>query len=377
LPPFQSFLSGKLLFLGLVRGKNDLVYLKYQGQFIRLTEKEDIKTLKNKIQNPEKSLMSLLVKFRKIAKGSKDSSIKEHFNKLLQNISNQILKQIILTDLGLSNPKNIPLFFSVFHKSNGMKYLTHDYDEGVFDYDKIVKIAESDFKERIKEYPIAPTLYEKIRHFAFEKSPKWSSENIELGWQVQALKDWCNENKGKHPIENDYWREEMIDKFKNAIEIRKPNLRTIFEDIISKKLRPEKHFKITLLELEKASFYTDVDQFRNGIRYIFNAINEHSKKRDVEVAFLRTFMPDGQMRKTIQITDIGSVMDIEANRDEFKGDLNSATDNLRGLCEWLIEAKFSNGCFRMCILGDLEQQNKAEAIEEKEVLGVTHLLHFY
>ncbi len=71
-------------------------------------------------------------------------------------------------------------------------------------------------------------------------------------------------------------------------------------------------------------------------------------------------------------------MKIDANLKEFKGSLRSAISNLRGLCEWYIEAKFNDGFFRFHLLNDNNLlENTTECLAKEDIIGVTHFLSFY
>jgi RNA-directed DNA polymerase len=348
-PTLQNFLSGKLLFLGLVRGKKDLVYLKYQGQFEKLVR-----------QNQEKELLNQ--------------------DKELLNQEKELLKSLkdVKIETSQLRAKNIPLFFELFYDSKGVKYLTHDYDIGIFNYQELLKTVTTELDTQIKKYPIPEFLFKKIHHFALEPYPSWSSSNINLGWGTKKMQEWCEANKGIHPSQDEFWRTALLAKFKNSIEFRKPNLTNLIEEIIDKKLDKNKNFQITLIDLEKAAFYTDIDQVRNGLRHIFEAINDYSLYKEVEVSYYRERVENSYLyRKTIKIIDKNSIMNIVADTNEFKGDLRAAKNNLRGLCEWNIEAQFNNGCFRLHILNDNKVENTTENLNSETVLGVTHFLHFY
>lgn len=335
---FIKYIVGKLNFLKQVKGKEDKVYQKYKNEFDKLLGIKEVKEYYNSI--------------RKI------------------DIDNSSLQA-----------KNIPRFFELFYNSKGIKYLTHDYDIGKFDYYELLKTAKIEIEEKIKDYPIPRNLFTKIRNFAFAENPNWGSENIKLGWREKKFQQWSTANNKlhQHPSQDEYWRTEMIGKFQNSIEIRKPMLKEIVEVVIEKKLDKKKEFIINLVKLDRAAFYTDVDQLKNALRHIFEGINDYSQKRNIEISFDRNRLQTTDLTQIIiKIADIGSEMNIEADVQEFKGSLRSAMDNLRGLCEWYIEAKFNDGFFRLHLLNDNSLlENTTEPILEKDVLGVTHFLYFY
>lgn len=193
---FIKYIVGKLNFLKLVKGEEDKVYQKYKNEFDKLL-------------------------------GIKE--IKEYFDSI---------RKVDIDTLNLQ-AKNIPHFFELFYNSKGVKYLTHDYDIGKFDYYKLLEIAKVEIEQKIKKYPIPRPLFAKITSFAFDVHPKWGSEEIKLGWRTEQFREWTttNEEEHRHPSQEEYWRTEMIGKFQNSIEIRKPMLEEIVKTVIEKKIR--------------------------------------------------------------------------------------------------------------------------------------------
>jgi hypothetical protein len=53
--------------------------------------------------------------------------------------------------------------------------------------------------------------------------------------------------------------------------------------------------------------------------------------------------------------------------------------DLWSICNWSIEGKFSDGCYRKYLLNDesIKEMNKPIKIKKNDVLGFTHKFMFY
>ncbi|MBK9402196.1 MAG: hypothetical protein IPN36_15560 [Bacteroidetes bacterium] len=89
------------------------------------------------------------------------------FEKISQSKKNAIV----------ANPKHVADFMSLFNKRDGLKYLTHDYDEKEnFDIESFLLKAKNTFDEKTKApFSIPTSLWRIVEQFAFSKEPSWTA----------------------------------------------------------------------------------------------------------------------------------------------------------------------------------------------------------
>src|SRR5690606_27053810 len=75
------------------------------------------------------------------------------------------------------NPKHVADFMSLFNQRNGLKYLTHDYDENDgFKIDNFLISANEIFAEKTKKLNIPVSLWRIVKQFAFDShQTEWTS----------------------------------------------------------------------------------------------------------------------------------------------------------------------------------------------------------
>jgi hypothetical protein len=287
----------------------------------------------------------------------------------------------------LHTPKDTWQFLKLFSDNNGFKFLVHDFDNSEEDFSraKIVANARKVFDEAKKKGTIPDTLLTRFNAFAFNKKPTWftwetgKDEKIYLGWSCKELVEWCNNpvNKDVHPFRDARYLDKMITPFKHCIEVRKGKLVTLFNQVIHTKLKGK--FEVTPVNLNKATFLTDVNVFQSGLMYLFSPfleIADLNKEYRVEIAF-KTEKVANYRLKVITITHHNSLPNKRSNdEDLLKGDLQEAKERFRNLCNWSIEAKFDDGFKRVHVLNDNPNTPTIEPIEKSEV-GFTHVLSFY
>lgn len=333
---FISVLQGRLAFMKLVKGENDLLYKKYQSIFMELLEKNNSK----KIPNPKSK----------------------------------------------HKPLDTTHFLQYFKNSQGMKYLTHEFDVSseIFDRETMLAIAKKEFEEANKKYHIPKALWQKINYFAFiNEKDKEEGSNFDIFWSSTEVIEWCNAYKGSHPINNELFAIK-INQFKEKIEIKSPKLEYIIKNNLNIVFGVEAHFlQISYKDLSKAEFLTDIPRFENGLRCVFRAMQQYigrsnMSKNKITIQFERKV--EGNYRKRfIKIIHHNSSSHKEANKFELLGgDLRDALKAFYGICDWYIEASFSNGSHRISILHDIDlQPNRLEIEPISDTNDFTHILSFY
>jgi len=297
-----------------------------------------------------------------------------------------------------NNPKNVADFMSLFNQRDGLKYLTHDFDEdGFFDIDNYLEKSKEIFlvntKMDIQAYQnkIPINLWRILNQFAFEKDPKWFSYNsdyanisIKEGWTTDKWINWSKENE-LHPIRNAECKE-IINCFRRVTRIEAPQLKNVIDNIIEAVLGDEKKdYDIDLIKLDKADFYTHVPSFRKALESIFKEIKNRTDtndKRKITIKYDRDSEGEYFIRKIV-ITHFSSFPDKELDvlckewqSSDSKGTMGGIRNNVIGYCYWSVETKIDGKAVRVNILRD-SNTPEVEEIDEANVSGFTHILTFY
>ena len=307
------------------------------------------------------------------------------------NISEKVPKAKILNN----NPKHVAEFMSLFNKRDGLKYLTHDFDEdGVFEIEAFLEKAKEVFKNKSKrgqlEIPIS--LWQILNQFAFEKKPNWFSydsdyKNISIkeGWFTDKWINWSKENNNLHPIRNIEYKI-IINHFRQLTRIESPQLETLVENVIDNVFGKNSE-GIDTVSLSKADFYTHVPSFRKALISIFEEIKYREEKlkreeKKVSIKFERTVDDNFFIRKLI-ITHYDSfpspskeieLLSKEWQSSDSKGTMGGIKNYLIGYCNWSVETKIEGKAVRINILRDA----KTSEIEYiSDAVGFTHILTFY
>jgi len=410
-PDMANVIAGKLDYLKMVKGNENPLYLKLKGRFdalIMINEKVS--------ESPLIHIENLLLPTNiNIIPDSIESASTKSTNKLRINISPlgsenvQIkLKRKIFYDVGTSVPfveeinnqkleikeidlsKHKPLdtnlFLIRFKSSNGLKFLTHKYDipPSLFDYKEILSIAREEFDELTKQLVIPDRLKARVFQFAFGiPSKSWFFNGIRhnINWQSPILLKWMESNPHIHPIQNDEFEKGLIYPFKRSIEIASPQLEELFTRKLAENLKSEyTDFEIETIDLDKASFYTDVDAFQTGIGILINSIKQRSSKsKSLKIEFKRK-SEAGKTKRVIRITHLNSICDKPLDRKELlKGDLLQAEEAFLGICDWSIISNSSvDKVNKLNILFEINAKTEArQTIDSTLIEGFTHELTFY
>lgn len=307
---------------------------------------------------------------------------------ILKNKSQEFLS----TGLEINNtkkkaePRHVADFMSLFNQREGLKYLTHDYDEnGDFDIDEFLRQSYEVFESNTKKLKIPISLWTIVKKFAFDSNQtEWSSISkdyripikIKQGWASKELRDWSKENNS-HPISNQNY-ERMITNFKRILRIEKNN----FELILDAALNDDYNdFTINKKDLDKADFYTHVQFLIDALKVIFSEIKERSKfikVKEITISYERTYLEDYYVRELCIFhhhslpTKELSLLSIEWKE---KGNMGKIFRKLEGFAHWSIETDIEDKPTRVNLLKDSEK-NDYEFLESP-VGGFRHILTFY
>lgn len=293
----------------------------------------------------------------------------------------------------LHKPKETKNFLSLFNNSEGLKYLTHKFNDGKRDYNSFIDLCKQEFEGAKQEYKNVPIpLLKRIEEFAFSEKPQWyirkGKEKIfpGKGWSEKSFIEWYHNKINIHPGLDAKWNNEMILPFKETIEVRAGNLTEIIDEAITLALGESKdNFIINKNneELNLAEFYTDVDMFQQAIFHIISTIKDRAEKNfcfEIKIRYNNQTLEGGDF-KVITITHINSKATKKSNDPSFaKGDLKTIKNNLWGLCNYEVEAKFPDGFKRKIFLTD-DYKNfvgkKNQSIDIDRAEGFSHILKFY
>lgn len=286
-------------------------------------------------------------------------------------------------------PKQTYEFLYSFTNSNGdgLKSLTHPFNNGYIEYDKFISKCREEFDEAKRKYPKVPnSLITRIEHFAFKDDPNWyirEGENrkyIKIGWSEPSFVAWYKENR-RHPSYDAKYNSEMIVPFKNSIQVRTDtgNLVSLINRNADFVFGIPRCCTVEITEnVKTAQFYTDVDNLGQAIVQMFSSIKEQYQlnfKEKVEIDFTLE-----KEFKVLTITHVGSTPTKNAkDKDYVGGNTDAIKKALQGLCNYEIMAKFPDGAFRKIILSDNyeEYRKGVVAVDESVIKGYTHVLKFY
>ena len=291
------------------------------------------------------------------------------------------------------NPKHVADFMSLFNKRDGLKYLTHDYDEnGDFKIDTFLIESNKVFTEISKKISIPPSLWRIVQQFAFEsKQTGWTSLSedyekyiqVKTGWSSKELCDW-SKNNHLHPIRNKDYKK-MINDFRRITRIESPNLDSLIKKIIDTVFKDIKDdFIFDTKDLDKADFYTHVGNLKGALECIFEEIKERTdtdNKRKVKIEYTRDALDDYFIRKII-ISHYNSYPSKELSvllREWLsleKGNMGKIGQKLQGYCYWSVITCIEGKPVKINILRD-KSTPEYEIYEQNDVIGFTHELTFY
>lgn len=360
---FISVLQGRLAFMKLVRGENDLIYQKYNNIFVDLLQKSQKKKRGN----------SHIWRIAYFKMKEQKNKILEERNKLAdENEEKKINSDKLLDNTKNHKPLDTSNFLQLFRNSKGLKFLTHKFDVAgeTFNRENILNTAEQEFEKAIKKYKIPGLLNKHIRSFAFNKEAFWKRRNVI---------EWCEKNPKMHPYQNPTFIK-MIDHFKDSIEIRAPRLEQLIKEQLENNLK-DKYTDIQLIvkDLNKASFFTDVEKLKTGLSAIFSAMENKVKHLDkIEIGFTR-YVEGTLVKREITILHYKSESDKAGEELLLRaegGDFGNAKNAFTGICDWFIEGYCKQEFFTIKILRKEPTDEQLIILKDKP-LGFKHILTFY
>lgn len=283
------------------------------------------------------------------------------------------------------NPKHVADFMSLFNKRDGLKYLTHDFDEN--DNSEIASFlakAKNIFTQITKQLSIPKSLWTIVEQFAFNKDPKWTalSESydkkiVRTGWHK-----WTFDKIGNnlHPIRNER-NKIIINDFRRLTRVESPNFDKLIDKCIQLTFKEDANdFEIEKIDLAKADFYTHVGNLKIAIETIFEEIKkwtDSNDKKKITIKYERELSDEYFLRKII-ITHHNSfpTKELQVLLKEWhqKGNMGKINERLNGYCYWSIETKIEEKSTRVNIL---KESTTSDFEEIETASGFSHILTFY
>lgn len=338
------------------------------------------------LKRTKEKLGSFKIKLGKEEDEAIDNTFKEQVKGiLLEENWNSFIEKDIVNVTVTANDEHKPIqildFFNAFHDSDWLKFISHDYDKGRFDYKIFITEVENEFGNQISKTPLPASLRNIIEDFINRDKSNRNNENkIKIGWRDKELEKWCLSNPPFHPIRSDFYRINMIDPFKKLIQFRSSDLINALQSCIKEKLGVDNDFNISYVDVKGVSFYTNVEGILSGIQSLFAPIKERKDiSKDVEISVIETYNKNKQLWLIeLRICHINSPSDRRHDPNKLlRGDLNEAQQRFRNICNWSIEGQFKDGCFQINILNDNKDIPLTKKLEPSEIKGFTHILTFY
>lgn len=381
--------------------KSDFVKALLAEKNLRSQDREKILELsafelslnKNKIENELNSFKKTLSALKE--ENKKDiNEIQDELKSIKQNIEkkyNTIHKE--------PNPKHVADFMSLFNQREGLKYLTHDFDEdSEFEFDKFLIDAKKVFDERttkagLLKLNIPSSLWKIVQQFAFngKTQPEWTTISDDykieitrkIGWASKELRKWSKVNKA-HPIANIEYNE-IIKDFKRITRIKEPELEILIKSTLEKVFGDNlPTYNISHNAVAKADFYTHVLFLQKAMEKIFEMIKEEAHKsncKQIKIEYQRGQTLDGYYFRKILINHVNSFpvgKELELLLNEWtsgKGGMGFVQKKLNGYCHWSIESIIDNKPMRINILK--EATIPSIVYLDNTVDGFVHDLTFY
>ncbi|GIV28527.1 MAG: hypothetical protein KatS3mg027_2341 [Bacteroidia bacterium] len=368
----ENVLKGKLEFLKTIKGENDSTYKKLLERYKEL--------------NPQKP---------------KDQ-ISNNYSKTNKSSTNANTDEYPIT----YNPKRTVEILRELNQNEYLKYLTHDWNEDMFDYKDFMKKVKAEWDKKINRElkNQNKNLYSKIYAFIFgdklgdpqdnskDNSKKrfycWGEKKLKFGWSSKELKEYCINNPKENPFDFEIpGKIREIDKlptfgdyvqaFKCEIEFRDDsnNLYELF-----KKHNKKNKFNIEGLDaLKGKSFYTDVQCFSYTISTIFKeSFETRPDYKEIKVSI--THKDDFYL---LAITQLNSLCERSINDEKFKnpgGSLKKIIDIMKNLADFslVFTSTIDNKTYRInYLVSNKNTEFHKELGKKNDYGGFTYEFKFY
>jgi len=355
------------------------------------------------IENKSLSMYPVLlgkIEFLKMVRGEKDSLA----NKLEIRLSH-LLKGTVLKKEKKIRKNTIPIVhkpktvvkclkkFTV--NDSDLKFSTHIWDTHNKPIDAFLEGVYEEFNEFSLELnSLKSTLNAKIYSFLLRSDVSkngWGEHRIKFGWSSPELKILYDDPMKRYSYPGDVVIPEdyrvivdgksiqkfsqIIDLFKSEIEIREENNQ--LRKLLVKKFDTHlSSFNYPIFEnIEGVNFFTDVQTLSSALDLVFHSFKNRPQYPSLKFSIVR--LEDYSVE--LRLTQVGSFSSFKS-KDDLKfqlngGDFGTIAGKLENLCDWSIESKFNDGCYRINLLVSDKNIDKFYAIDDCE--GFTYIFRFY
>ena len=267
-----------------------------------------------------------------------------------------------------------------------LKYFTHKWDkEEEFKREEEIERAN----EILKTITVPFNLRSRIHNFInknekkTEGEPEWYVHHLfgktikcYYSWNNPAFVEWFNNSISKD-ITSPLINEKMISPFKHSIQIRDRQLEKHINPLVEKVLYKDgkTEYDVKYINLEQAKFYTNTQELMKGIKKLLEeSVVKNAKINDRYKIKFEYVDRD----RSLRIVHIKSKCSYSStNPDLIGGSLKDIRESsFISLCNWSIDATFSDGNKRINILTDNDSKPVIEDLDYTPE-GFTHILYFY
>ncbi|RAX51646.1 hypothetical protein CCY99_08790 [Helicobacter sp. 16-1353] len=358
-------ISGKLNYLKMIKGESDSTYLKLKEKFEKLAKNDVL------IKEPNKESA------QKTKRNPKQNPNAKHNPKALVDILRKFSQSDSPFKATVHNESNYPSY-------NG--------------YDNFMTSLNKEWNEIQKDLnAYSYRLYNKLLGFLFKSTEEltnadnykgWGESNVKIGWSSSEISEYCKANDKNNPFEYKLPDRYIIEHkngsittfgdicmkiFKYEIEFRDEN-QQFFKLIQDNRKKLGSGFNVKIDEkIQGVSFYSDTHLVSEAINKIFNQFIERKKYINIRVSMETT----DEYHKFIfsQLESKCNKGSKEMLKEIKDGDFEDIKKRLFSLCDWSIEAKCSDGNFRINYLKSDNEKDIDKLPDAPE--GFTHILRFY
>jgi len=340
------------------------------------------------------------IEFLKMVRGEKDSlsnKLEIRLNHLSKGTALKKEKKIRGVKVPLEHkPKIVVKHLKKFTKNDSdLKFSTHIWDIYDKSIDLFLEGVDKEFTEFSRDLnSLKPTLNAKIFSFLLRTDVSesgWGEHRIKFGWSSPELKTLYDNPVKRYSYPGDVVIPEeyrlivegksiqkfsqIIDLFKSEIEIREENNQ--LRKLLIKKFDAHlSSFNYPIFEnIEGVSFFTDVQTLSSALDLVFQSFKNRPQYPSLKFSIVR--LEDYSVE--LRLTQVGSFSSFKSKDDlKFRldgGDFGTLAGKLKNLCDWSIESKFNDGCFRINLLVSDMNIDRLYPIDDCE--GFTYIFRFY
>jgi retron-type reverse transcriptase len=422
-PDMFCVISGKLDYLRMVKGAENEQYLKLESRLEKIIAGNEpskhAEMITKRGQGRFRGMLQGVLERRK-------GEVLEHAIAEKEEVTGHSGKSNVVPELAAppnaleqsvvpykNKPRVLIQLLSLFSENrHPLKYACHSWD-----YGKVEDVFESysDFIHQFDErgrsicfeiQKLKRTLGTKVLHFLntpnengkyFLRNERrdysWGQHGMRYGWKSQELAEWARQHPELDPFEfplpnkiviRKGNRDVEISRFGDVVKIFKDEIEVRAEDMALYNMFAElrrKHlgfdFTVKLDDnLKGKQFYTDVHEFKRALNKVFMEIGKRTAYPNVDISAVN-YTDEGHT--LIEIVHHHSFC-YDKSSDEMiaevkDGDFGDVLGYLENLCDWSIDSKFSDGCYRINYLSASEAALAKENMPSSE--GFRHTFKFY